>query len=61
MQGRHAAAGLKALVTETRQALEPLDAADVNGFFGRDMRFEIGDRRFDFIAQDFLGMMRKKG
>lgn len=48
-------------MTETRQALEPLYPAEANGFFGRDMRFEIGDRRFDFIAQDFLGMMRKKG
>lgn len=47
-------AGLKALVTETRQAVAQLDPAEINGFFGRDMCFEAAGRRIDFTAQDFL-------
>ncbi len=31
-----------------------LDPAEIDGFVGRDMRFEFRDRRLDFTAEDFL-------
>jgi len=35
-------------------ALEQVDPAEINGFLGRDMRFEFGERRLDFTAENFL-------
>ena len=45
---------LKTRVAETVAALEAIEPAEVDGFVGRDMRFEFGDRRMDFTAEDFL-------
>jgi uncharacterized protein len=47
-------AALKTLVAEALTALAALDAAEVNAFVGRDMRFEFGERRMDFTAENFL-------
>lgn len=45
---------LKKRITETLDALQALDAREVDGFVGRDMRFSMGDRHMDFTAEDFL-------
>jgi hypothetical protein len=45
---------LKTRVTETLATLEKIDAAEVEAFIGRDMRFAVGDRHVDFTAEDFL-------
>lgn len=47
-------AGLKALVTDAQQALAEIDADEINGVIGRDMVFQIGERRTDFTADNFL-------
>jgi uncharacterized protein len=45
---------LKARIADTLKALEAIDAAEINGFVGRHMRFEAGERRLDFTAEEFL-------
>ena len=47
-------AALNARVAETLRALEAVTAAEVESFIGRDMRFEIGERRIEFTAENFL-------
>jgi hypothetical protein len=47
-------AGLKSRVAGTIAALEAIDAAEINGFMGREMYFASGDRRLDFTAENFL-------
>jgi hypothetical protein len=47
-------AALEARVAETLAALEGIRPEEVDSFAGRDMRFEAGNRRLDFTAQDFL-------
>jgi uncharacterized protein len=47
-------AALKTRVAETLTALEAIEAAEVDAFVGRDMRFAFGDRRMDFTAENFL-------
>src|SRR5258706_7548720 len=47
-------AALKTRIAETLAALEAIQAAEVDGFIGRDMRFAFGDRHIDFTAEDFL-------
>jgi len=47
-------AALGARIAETLRALETVDAAEVEAFIGRDMRFERGERHFDFTAENFL-------
>jgi hypothetical protein len=45
---------LKARVAETLEAIGTIDAGEIDGFVGREMRFVIGDRHIDFTAEDFL-------
>ncbi len=45
---------LKSRIVDTRQALEAISPAEVDGWLGRDMAFVFGDRRMDFVAEDFL-------
>jgi hypothetical protein len=52
---------LPASIAELRQlldgaiaALEGLSEQDMAGFVGQDMRFEIGDKKLPFAAEDFL-------
>lgn len=47
-------AALKARIAATLSALETVAPAEVESFIGRDMRFEVGDRRFDYTAEGFL-------
>jgi uncharacterized protein len=47
-------AALKARIVETLAGLQAIDAAEVDGFVGRDMRFSFGDRTMDFTAENFL-------
>lgn len=47
-------AGLKALVTEAQEALSELKADEINGFIGQGMCFQIGEKRIDFTAENFL-------
>jgi hypothetical protein len=47
-------AALKARVAETLAALEAMQRAEIDGFIGRDMRFEFRERRLEFTAENFL-------
>ena len=47
-------AGLKTRLAEALAGLGAIDPAEVDGFVGRDMRFEFGERRLEFVAEDFL-------
>ena len=47
-------AALKTRIAETLAALEAVEAAEVDAFIGRDMRFAFGDRHIDYTAEDFL-------
>src|ERR1700736_3812681 len=45
---------LKARIIETLAALEAVEAAEVDSFVGRDLRFSFGERHVDFTAENFL-------
>lgn len=47
-------AALEQQIAEARGALDSIDPEEIEGFIGQDMRFEIGARRMDFTAEDFL-------
>jgi uncharacterized protein len=47
-------AALHEKVDGAKAALAALDPAEIDGFVGRDMRFEFRDRRIDFTAENFL-------
>ncbi len=47
-------AALNARIAESIAALEAIEAAEVDAFVGRDMRFVFGDRHLDFTAENFL-------
>ena len=47
-------AALEARVADTLAALEKIEPAQIESFAGRDMRFEAGNRRLEFTAEDFL-------
>lgn len=47
-------AALKARIGQTLAALEAIDAAEIDAFIGRDMRFTFGDRNIEFTAENFL-------
>ena len=47
-------AGLKAKIAQTIAALKAIDPAEVNGFLGRDAAFVFGERRMEFVAENFL-------
>jgi hypothetical protein len=47
-------AALKERITETLAALAAIQPSEVDSFVGRDMRFEFGERRLPFTAEDFL-------
>jgi uncharacterized protein len=47
-------AALKARIAETRAALEAIQPAEIEGFMGRDMRFEFREHRLEFTAENFL-------
>ena len=47
-------AGLQEQISGALAGLAALDPAEINGLIGRDMRFEMGERRIDFTAEGFL-------
>lgn len=47
-------AGLQALVTQARQGLDALRRDEVDALMGKDMVFQLGERRLPFVAEDFL-------
>jgi hypothetical protein len=47
-------AGLQKLATDTREKLAAFSHDAVNALEGRDVVFELGDRKIPFIAEDFL-------
>jgi hypothetical protein len=47
-------AALKARIAEGLSALEAIQPSEVEGFIGRDMRFEFRERRLEFTAENFL-------
>lgn len=47
-------AALETRIRETLAALEAIRPAEIDSFAGRDMRFEAGNRRLEFAAEDFL-------
>ena len=47
-------AGLRTRITETVASLEAVDPLEVDGFVGLDVRFEFGERRMAFVAEEFL-------
>ena len=47
-------AALKARIAETLAALAAITPAEIDGFVGRDMRFEFRERRLEFTAENFL-------
>jgi hypothetical protein len=47
-------AALKSKIAETLAAIEAIDAAEIDSFVGRDMRFSFRERHMDFTAEDFL-------
>ncbi len=47
-------AALKTRIADTLAALSGIEAAEVDGFVGRDMRFAFGNRHLDFTAENFL-------
>jgi hypothetical protein len=47
-------AGLKARLDAAVVVLQAVDPAELETYVGRDMRFEFGERRMDFTAEEFL-------
>jgi len=47
-------AGLQRLVSDAKQGLEALKPADVNAFEGKDVIFQLGERKLPFKAEGFL-------
>jgi uncharacterized protein len=45
---------LKSAIADTLAALEAIDAAEIDGFIGRDMRFEFREHQMHFTAENFL-------
>jgi uncharacterized protein len=47
-------AGHQALISNSREALSALTPDEVNALVGRDVIFQIADRKLPFTAEDFL-------
>jgi hypothetical protein len=47
-------AALRARIDETLAGLGAIDPAELDGVVGRPMRFEMGDYKVDYTAEDFL-------
>lgn len=45
---------LKTEIAGALAALEAIDAAEIDAFLGRDMRFAFRERQFDYTAENFL-------
>jgi hypothetical protein len=47
-------AGLRERIDDTLAGLAAIDPAELDSFVGRPMRFELGDYKVDYVAEDFL-------
>lgn len=47
-------AGLKAVLTDADAGLGALDPAELDGYLGRDMLFQLRDMKMPFTAENFL-------
>lgn len=47
-------AALKVRIAEGIAALQGIEAAEIDSFVGRDMRFAFGERQIDYTAENFL-------
>jgi hypothetical protein len=47
-------AGLRQRIDETLARLAAIDPTELDGFVGRPVRFEVGEYRADYVAEDFL-------
>jgi len=47
-------AGLRERIEDTLAGLAAIDPAELDSFVGRPMRFELGDYKVDYVAEDFL-------
>ncbi|UYN97434.1 MAG: DUF1993 domain-containing protein [Enhydrobacter sp.] len=47
-------AGLQKVVTDAREELQKLSPAEINGLEGKDVTFQLGDRKLPFTAEGFL-------
>lgn len=47
-------AALQQLITDAQATLKEIEPREIDSFEGRDARFELGDFRMDFTAEDFL-------
>ncbi|HEX5380034.1 MAG TPA: DUF1993 family protein, partial [Phenylobacterium sp.] len=45
---------LQKLVADARAALQAVDPAEINGFEGKDVFFQFGERKMPFTAEGFL-------
>ncbi|MGE3690869.1 MAG: DUF1993 family protein [Novosphingobium sp.] len=45
---------LKREIAESITMLQAVEPAEIDAMVGRDMRFEFGERRMDFTAEDFV-------
>jgi hypothetical protein len=45
---------LRQIMSDAITGLRAVDPEEIDSFIGRDMRFEFGDFRMDFTAEDFL-------
>ena len=45
---------LKTKIADTLAALEAIEPLEIDAFLGRDMRFEFGERKMNFTAENFL-------
>jgi uncharacterized protein len=47
-------AALDEKITDALTAIKQIDAAEINGFIGQDMIFQLGERQMKFTAENFL-------
>lgn len=47
-------AGLQKALSDAREALSQVSPEEVNGFIGRDVKFQFGDRSIPFTAEGFF-------
>ena len=45
---------LKTKIADTLAALEAIEPLEIDAFLGREMRFEFGERKMNFTAENFL-------
>lgn len=47
-------AALRQMISDAHATLKQVEPLEINSFVGRDVRFEAGDFRMDFTAENFL-------